>query len=441
MTLDELFSRVVRAHFLLIVVIALIPVGIVLGLGAMQASDWRASVRIQTTAAVPTSSTEAEALSSRVLAIATTPSVVGKSMSAARLDGDQVEVSEKRVSAQRLGESPIVELTVTEPDGHQAEALVRELSVQVLRFMNNADRGRFETAVEDVNRRIADSQEQRSRLARRIHGTPPGDARNRLEQLATEAQKVASELTAQRASLEMADITRGQAVLVDGTTPTVVRVPSSLIPRAGLALVLGLCLGIATAAAIETLRPMVPDARGLARVLDTPMLTTTKQPPADLARTLGLVARRNGLDTVVILPANPGAPAQQVAVSALVRSLLRLTPDRDRLMNPVMPDGGSDGSNGLKGAGRSRNDGLNGRAKDAEPRWTTTFADLSSLQTQQEVSAGIAVVCPGPVPHDQIEALQDVLRATRWPLIGVLDAGRAWTANRPDVWTAGGEKS
>ena len=225
MTLDDLFSRVIRAHFVMILAIALIPVAIVLGVGASQARDWRATVRIQTTAAVPTSSTEAEALSSRVLAIATTPSVVGQALSTAGLKGDRVEVAEKHVSAQRLGESPIVELTVTDPDGPEAKALVRALSVQVLRFMNNADRGRFETAVEDVNRRIADSRDQRDRLAKQIQKTPPGDARDRLEQLATEAAKVTSELAAQRASLEMADITRGQAVLVDGSTPTVVRVP------------------------------------------------------------------------------------------------------------------------------------------------------------------------------------------------------------------------
>ena len=440
MTLDDLFSRVIRAHFLMIAVIALVPVGIVLAVGAVQASDWRATVRIQTTAAVPTSSTEAEALSSRVLAIATTPSVVGEAMSSAGLKGDRVEVSEKHVSAQRLGESPIVELTVTDANGADAKKLVRTLSIQVLTFMNNADRGRFETAVEDVNRRLSDSRDQRERLAKKIANTPPGDARDRLEQLAAEAAKVTSELAAQRASLEMADITRGQAVLVDGARPTLVRVPSSLLPRAGLALVLGLCLGIACAAAVETLRPKVPDARGLARVLDTPVLTTTKQPPADLARTLSLVARRNGLDTVVILPADTAAPAQQAAVSALVRGLGRSTPDWDLRLDSVAPVGSSTGSGGL-GGGNSGPHGsrLEDAAKDIAQPWTTTFAELSSLQAKQEVSAGIAVVCPGAVPHAQVEALQDILRATHWPLIGVLDAGRAWAADRPDVWTSGGE--
>ena len=440
MTLDDLFSRVIRAHFVMILAIALVPVAIVLGVGATQARDWRATVRIQTTAAVPTSSTEAEALSSRVLAIATTPSVVGEALSTAGLKGDQVEISEKHVSAQRLGESPIVELTVTDPDGPEAKAFVRALSVQVLKFMNNADRGRFETAVEDVNRRLADSRDQRDRLAKQIEKTPPGDARDRLEQLATEAAKVTSELAAQRASLEMADITRGEAVLVDGSTPTVVRVPSSLLPRAGLALVLGLCLGIACAAAVETLRPKVPDARGLARLLDTPVLTTTKQPPADLARTLSLVARRNGLDTVVIVPADTAAPTQQAAASALARGLERLTPDWELRMDPARPVGSPRSSRGV-GGGSGGPHALDETAEQVDRPWTTSFADLSSLQAQQEVSAGIAVVCSGPVPHAQIEALHDVLRATHWPLIGVLDAGRAWAADRPDVWTAGGERS
>ena len=63
MTLDELFTRVIRSHFAVILVITLLPVGLVLAFGAMTPEPWRASVRIQATSAVPTSSTEAEGLS------------------------------------------------------------------------------------------------------------------------------------------------------------------------------------------------------------------------------------------------------------------------------------------------------------------------------------------------------------------------------------------
>lgn len=422
MTLDELFTRVIRSHFIMIVIIALFPVGLVLALGLAQPRDWSAMVRIQATSAVPTSSTEAEGLSSRVLAIATTPSVVRESMAAAGLKGNAVTVSEKHIAAQRLGESPVVELTVTDSTGPHAKSLVEELSLRVLRFMNTADRGRFETAVEDVNQRLGDSRAQRDRLVKRMAATPPGDARDRLKDLTTEAGQVASELSSQRASLIMADISRGRAVLVDGNHPTVLRVPTSLAPRAGLALVLGLCLGIATAAAIETLRPKVPDARGLARILDAPMLATTKQEASGLAQTLSLVARRNGLETVVIIAANP---AQQASASALARSLSR-SPERNRFMDRVMTDGGSSG---------------NGSSTDSDDEWRTSFVDLGSLKHRQEVTAGVAVVCAGPVAHEHVEALHDVLRATRWPLIGVMDAGRSWTADRPDVWSVVEEDS
>ncbi len=429
MTLDELFTRVIRSHFAVIVVIALLPVGLVLAVGLVQPREWRASVRIQTTSAVPTSSTEAEALSSRVLAIATTPSVVREALSEADLKGDAVTVSEKHIAAQRLGESPVVELTVTDTTGPHAKALVQKLSLGVLTFMNTADRGRFETAVEDVNRRLADSRDQRDRLAGRISQTPPGDARDRLKDLATEASQVAQELSSQRASLIMADISRGRAVLVDGSQPTVLREPSSLGPRAALALVLGVCLGIATAAAIETLRPKVPDARGLARILDAPMLATTKQSASNLAPALALVARRNGLDTVVIVAADP---AQQASASALARALTRMSPDRSRYLDRVMTDRGAAARPGAVADG----DGVSG---DGE--WGTSFVDLGSLKHQQEVSAGVAVVCAGPVAHEHVEALHDVLRATRWPLIGVMDAGSTWTADRPDVWSAVEEES
>ena len=416
MTLDDLFSRVIRSHLLLIIVITLLPVGLVLALGELQPTEWRASVRIQATSAVPTSSTEAEGLSSRILAIATTPTVVSDSLRAAGVDGNAVDVSEKHVTAQRLGESPVVELSVTNPTKAHADALVKQLSIRVLKFMNTADRGRFEAAVEDVNQRLDDTRTQRDRLAERLATMPPGQARNHLQDLANEASKVAAELSSQRASLIMADITRGRAVLVDGQTPTVLIVPSSLLPRLGLALVLGLCLAIATAAAIETFRPKVPDARSLARVLDAPMLATVKQAPGSLAHSLSLVARRNGLDTVVILPADP---AHRASASALARSLSRTHAQRERVRDRVLVDGSGD-------------DGT-----EVDRDWGTAFVDLPSLAHRQEVSAGVAVVCAGPVPHEHIESLHDVLRATHWPLIGVLDAGSAWTAEKPDVWSSG----
>ena len=415
MTLDDLFSRVIRSHLLVIVVITLLPVALVLALVESQQREYRASVRIQTSSTVPQSSTEADGLSSRVLAIATTPGVVGDSLKAAGVSGSAIDVSEKNVTAQRLGESPVVELSVTDTSRRSAALLVEQLSVHVLQFMNNADRGRFEAAVEDVTRRLDDSRTQRDRLALKLRAMPPGVARDHLQDVANEASKVATELSSQRASLIMADVTRGRAVLVDGSTPTVLAVSSSLAPRLGLAFVLGLCLALAVAAAIETLRPKVPDARSLARALDVPMLATVKQDPGNLARTMSLVARRNGLDTIVILAADP---AHQPSASALAATLSRAGVQHDRARDRVMVDGGPD-------------DDLR-----VEAEWTATFTDLPSLSQHQEVSAGVAVVCGGPLPHEHIESLHDVLRATRWPLIGVLDAGSSWTADKRDLWSS-----
>ena len=154
------------------------------------------------------------------------------------------------------------------------------------------------------------------------------------------------------------------------------------------------------------------------------------------------MARRNGLDTVVIVPADTAAPTQQAAASALARGLERSTPDWELRMDSVTRVGSPRSSHGVGGGSdRPPAPRLDETAEQVDRPWTTTFADLSSLQAEQEVSAGIAVVCSGPVPQAQIEALHDVLRATHWPLIGVLDAGRAWAADHPDVWSAGGEGS
>lgn len=405
MTLDELFRRVIRSHVVLITLLTLLPVGLVLAVARATPPQWDASLRIQATATVPNSSTEAEGLSSRVLAIATTPNVVNEAMRSAGLRGDPVTVSENQVTAQRLGESPIVELSVTETTEARARSLVDSLSVGVLSFMNNADRQRFDDANRDVSRKLADARSQQDRLARRILVTAPGPGQDRLSQQMNQAQQTAAELSAQASSLTLADLARGRAVIIDPGHATVVQVSTSLGPRLGLALLLGLCLGLAAAAAVETLRPRIPDARGLARALDTPVLSSSRQGTDVMAQTLSLAARRHGHPTLVLLPANPDVPREQPIVSALVRSLTQRPAESEPLELPLL-----NGNHATRRLGPER-----------LPR-ETVFADLLTLRPEDEPGSGMVIVYVSPVTQRSLEDLRDMLRATRWPLLGVLDA-------------------
>ena len=73
MTIDDLFKRIVRARLPLLACFVLVPLLGVLLLGIRQHPVWVANARVQVFDGAPSSTTEADGSSSRVLALATTP--------------------------------------------------------------------------------------------------------------------------------------------------------------------------------------------------------------------------------------------------------------------------------------------------------------------------------------------------------------------------------
>ncbi len=136
------------------------------------------------------------------------------------------------------------------------------------------------------------------------------------------------------------------------------------------------------------------------------MLSSTRQGTDVTAQTLSLAARRHGHPTLVLLPANPDVPHEQPIVSALVRSLTRRpTAEPEPLELPTL--------NGNHATGHVGPERL--------PR-ETVFADLLTLRPEDEPGSGMVIVYVSPVTQRSLEDLRDMLRATRWPLLGVLDA-------------------
>ncbi|MGN6132600.1 MAG: hypothetical protein ACTHOK_19895, partial [Nocardioidaceae bacterium] len=137
MTVEELFRRIVRAHLAVILVCLLVPVVVVGVVDARRPPSWTGVVRIQVKSAAPGSTTEADAMSSRVLALATTPSLIEQALAKAHLRRDPTEISRHRVTAERLGSAPIVELQIVDPSQSGAGRLVVALAGQVASFMND----------------------------------------------------------------------------------------------------------------------------------------------------------------------------------------------------------------------------------------------------------------------------------------------------------------
>ncbi len=409
MTVEELFRRIIRAHLGLIVLCMLVPLAVVGALDARRPPTWSGSLRIQVMSQAPGSTTEADALSSRVLALATTPQLVAKALAAAHLQRDPAEVGQHRVSTIRLGSAPIVELQVVDPSRRGAGRLVTALADQVARFMNDANTQHTQRLLADLDKQVAQTTEQQSQLIDALTGTV--GKRNRATAM-LRIQMVGrnlSQLLSQRNTLRLDAAQRDPVVVVDARHPAVTMTPSSLPAQLALGLVLGLLLGVIVAVVIETLRPRLAGPRALARRLDVPVLGSADMDPEALTNAVSLAARRQGVETVVVMGVD-GADDESAA--GLLHGL--------QVQARKRTGRGSVTVSGMVPAPRRGEDPTGGLDPDRAGAQGVRLASLASVGPTDEHTAGVLVVSPASPRAHRVEALEDVLKAMRWPVVGIV---------------------
>jgi capsular polysaccharide biosynthesis protein len=423
MTLQEIFRRIIRAHLVTIGVCILLPVLLVVALEQRQAPEWSGSVRIQVDSSAPTSTTEAEALSSRVLALATTPTLVAKALDEANISADPEDVSQHHVTAARLGESPVVGVTVTQPTQERARSLAAALVEQVVTFMNNGSRPALDARLVALDREIATTESRLRVATARVASTRGRQQQQALLVSIQGIQNHLSDLSTERASLLQTKLVTDQAVVIDGDNPEVTPVGSALVPRTALAVVLGLLVGLAIAALRETVAPRLAGIRALARTLGAPVLGRTDESPADLAMAMTRAARRQGVETVVVLGVDE---KDEAAASALLAGL----PARPAATEPAPADVPmrvpiKTGAKPANGSAKPRNgrprDGVVPSGGQSFSNGHVTVTTLAGLSATAERGAGVVVVSSGGSRVRDLETLQDTVTAMRWPVVGIVE--------------------
>ncbi|MFZ2013118.1 MAG: hypothetical protein WAV00_04785 [Nocardioides sp.] len=412
MTLQEIFQRIIRAHWVAISICTLLPVLLVLGLETRNTTEWTGSVRIQVVSAAPVSTTEADAVSSRVLALATTPTLVQKALSEAGMNDDPAKVAQHQVSATRLGESPVVDVTVTASSPDHAKKLSAALVQQVVQFMNDGSRPALDQELASLGSSISKANQQRGDLTDRLASTASLTQREVLNVRIRALDEQISQLAAQRSALLQTKLSIDQAVVIDGDNPQVTQVPSGLLPRMALALVLGLVIGLALAVLLETLAPRLAGIRALARTLAAPVLGRTDQKPSELAATMTLTARRQGVETVVLLGVDSrDSSVANALVSRLPKPGAADAPSNPGAKAPAKPP-----------LGRPRNGPRQQQQQVSDPFTVTeiAFSSLDGLTPEAERTAGVVVVSSGSCHVRDVDNLQDRLTALRWPVIGIV---------------------
>jgi capsular polysaccharide biosynthesis protein len=403
MTIEEMFRRIVRAHLGIILVCVLLPVAAAIGLQAGKPSLSLASVRLQVVSGAPKSATEAEGISSRVLALATAPDLLDASLKQADARRDVTDFAATHVAAQRLGESSIVELSVTDKDPVAAGQIVSALANRVALFMNNGDRATFNAALARLDQLVQDATTHRDQLTAQLKGIADINARADLQTQIQSANQLLGQLATQRASLAVSDATRDIVVPV-GSKPEISQVQSSLLPQAALALLLGLVLGLTAAAILETMRPRVASVRALAHLLQAPVLGKSSEEITSLRNTMALAARRQGVDAVVLMGADE-SDADTVGQLLFALSGFHSAPQRMKSSSPA----------GIEEAAEPSVLEL-----DA-PFANVRFTGLSAITPQDEMTAGVVVVSGGTVLLRRLDDLDDVLKAVRWPVLGIVN--------------------
>ena len=423
MTLDEIFRRILRGHLWVILVCIVVPLLGVVALQLRQTPVWEATVRIQVSTQDPSSTTEADALSGRVLALATTPSLIVDAMGNAGLSGvkgQAADIAKNDVTGQRLGESPVVDLTVSLPVRDAARKLDVALANRVIGFMNQAAHANADQAMATTTAQLERAIRQRDQISGQLSQAKGVLTRENLQGRLQAAQATVDQLSATKASMELAATDRDQVVIVDGDHPTVQPAPSTLVPRLALGLILGLLLGVAAAVTLETFRPRIAGIRALARLLSAPVLGNARQRPAAVANAMTLGARRHGVETVVVLGVDQ---ADDEVVQQMLTELRTPTRAEARAQARVaVPD-----SRRPKGAGRDQKVAEEDQTEDVAEGGPgipsgVHFTDITQVTPAQEPTAGVVVVSSGSPRQRDVEVLEDVLTAMRWPVIGIVEA-------------------
>jgi hypothetical protein len=404
-TIEEMFRRIVRAHLGVILVCVLLPVAVAATLAANRSDPTIASLRLQVISGAPKSATEAEGISSRVLAIATTPSLLDAAMGAADAHRNVQHFAATAVTAQRLGESSVVELSVTDDDPLAAGRIVSQLAERVALFMNHGDQSAFRDTLASLADQIRAATIQRDKLVGQLKGIADLTAREDLQVQIQSANQLLNQLSNQRAMLVTADASRDQVVLI-GNKPDIRQINSSILPQLALAVLLGLVLGLTAAALLETFRPRVNGIRALARLLQAPVLGKSTEDIGSLHNTMALAARRQGVDAVVLVGADEG---DEETVSRLLFMLSGY---------PSTPPRVRKGSNTPAGPDADAPFDLDG--PDLTGFSDVRFTGLSAVTPQDEMTAGVVVVSAGTVLLRRLDDLDDVLKAVRWPVLGLV---------------------
>jgi capsular polysaccharide biosynthesis protein len=426
MDLNDALQRVVLRHLPLIVGCGLLAALLSLAMSMGDDPPYASSARVSSGAQVARSSQEAAAQAAQVEAVATSRSVVAKALAATGLHRSASSIAQDRVKVTGLGTSPVAALSVQDSSPAAARALTEALAEQVVVELGRP-RALLEQQQAELQRRIAALRALRQKQVDSAALMLPPKVSAELAGLDAQISSLGDQLVAVETQLG----TTVEPRVVDRAGPAS-QLPSPRVPDAALAGVLGLVLGLAIAATLESLRPTVVGVSSLSRLFNAPALGTIDQRDgvrlglslARLATRVDIAARR--VDTNVVALAGP-IPEQQLADLAYELDYLLGGNPQSRLQHDRVGQSGpgqqarANGKPTRGGSGQRTQTMVKPQPKPWDSARVLPCDDLAlSLMGRGDQRVGVLVVAPRSTPRDGLLHVEDVVGTTGWPLIGVV---------------------
>jgi capsular polysaccharide biosynthesis protein len=449
----EVLARLLRRHWLVLVLAIAVPMVATAGYLTRQPATYTAHARVVATDTVPSAQAVAAALASQVQAIATSRAVVVQALDTAHLSLDPDHVI-KAVTVTGLGTSALVDLAYRDHDPETARAVADALASAVVLQLDAVRLGKLPDVLKDVDSQLASLMAQRTQAFAAVQENPRDIvAQSNL----TTIESTMSALQADRARLSEEIATSGHAIVVAPPIRPATADSRKLRAMTAVAALLGLVVGLIMIGIREALRPSASAAQ-VARLLDVPMMGAVGSEPiqlADVGRRIRLSAGRAGVSMVVLARAS-GAPIPPELVDRVAAATVRPGPVSGRIGIPVNrhdadalgvpgadrlpvsangsdrrrdPDGHTPADAGVwatAGAGAGLVAVL-AAAQDppGSPSVTEVIA-LEELEPGAETKGiGLVVLAPSASRLRAVEGFRDLASASGWPVLGVLDEGSA----------------
>lgn len=440
MELNEAVRRILGQHWLLILFIFALGVGVAAGLHRDDAKMYTASTRLVLDTPDPASSEESTAIADAAKAIATSPALVRDALIKARAPTrDAVNVARHHVSVRALGTSAVLRLSVSDRSPRVAAATSNALAARLIRTRLNVTQGDIQQVltglderIAKLNRRISSVDAQIDQLnaqaatasarpqanvhgSKRASGPTGADALGSKRDDATRLRDFLAQrrgvLESERVTLLSTDAVRPKASIISPASLPSAPDSSRRLPDMILGGLLGLIFGVGLAALIETIRPTLVGGDALAREFDTPLLGTLSGDPEEpkalqeagrVAFLLRLFAEVTEVRTVGLLAVDP-----QVDLRPLAERLDAVPAQPEPALAGAL-EGPGPGWENVATAGHARTD-LHVRPFDAR-----------NVSPNNGGAGSMVVVSPTVLKKAELTEYNHLLRITRLPLLGLI---------------------